>query len=66
MLLKKNSYYSVAYGKLEYETTKSWIWFYELLRKTIGTPNGLVILYDMQKGLRVAVTQVYHTIEHRE
>ncbi|KAK1431840.1 hypothetical protein QVD17_08555 [Tagetes erecta] len=61
-----NSIYPVAYGILESENKKSWIWFLELLKKAIGTPNGLVISSDMQKGLEVAVTQVYPTIEHRE
>ncbi|GJZ46403.1 transposase, MuDR, MULE transposase domain protein, partial [Tanacetum coccineum] len=32
----------------------------------IGTPNGLVISSDMQKGLEAAITQVYPDVEHRE
>nr|GEW01637.1 hypothetical protein [Tanacetum cinerariifolium] len=56
----------LAYGILELENTQSWIWFLELLKKTIGTPDGLVISLDMQKGLEVAITQVYPNVEHRE
>ncbi|XP_076929889.1 uncharacterized protein LOC143594459 [Bidens hawaiensis] len=61
-----NSIFPVAYGVLESENKNSWIWFLELLKKAIGTPNGLVISSDMQKGLDIAITQVYPTIEHRE
>ncbi|GJZ13923.1 transposase, MuDR, MULE transposase domain protein [Tanacetum coccineum] len=57
---------NVAYGILESENTSSWIWFLELLKKAIGTPHGLVISSDMQKGLEVAITQVYPDAEHRE
>ncbi|GKE21019.1 hypothetical protein Tco_1432531, partial [Tanacetum coccineum] len=31
----------------------------------IGTPHGLVIFSDMQKGLEVAITQVYPNVEHK-
>nr|XP_043619658.1 uncharacterized protein LOC122591455 [Erigeron canadensis] len=61
-----NSIFPVAYGVLESENTKSWTWFLELLKRAIGMPNGLVISSDMQKGLEVAITQVYSNIEHRE
>ncbi|KAI3795072.1 hypothetical protein L1987_37716 [Smallanthus sonchifolius] len=61
-----NSIFPVAYGVLESENKSSWIWFLELLKKAIGTPNGLVISSDMQKGFEVAITQVYPSVEHRE
>ncbi|XP_035845425.1 uncharacterized protein LOC110893254 [Helianthus annuus] len=61
-----NSIFPVAYGVLESENKNSWIWFLELLKKAIGTPNGLVISSDMQKGLDIAITQVYPNVEHRE
>nr|KAJ0207509.1 hypothetical protein LSAT_V11C500261200 [Lactuca sativa]KAJ0207802.1 hypothetical protein LSAT_V11C500261320 [Lactuca sativa] len=61
-----NGMFPVAYGVLESENTKSWTWFLKSLEKAIGTPNGLVISSDMQKGLEVAITQVYPDIEHRE
>nr|XP_043633677.1 uncharacterized protein LOC122604879 [Erigeron canadensis] len=61
-----NSIFPVAYGVLESENTKSWTWFLELLKKAIGVPDGLVISSDMQKGLEVAITQVYPNVEHRE
>ncbi|KAK9067649.1 hypothetical protein SSX86_011760 [Deinandra increscens subsp. villosa] len=61
-----NSIFPVAYGVLESENKNSWIWFLELLKKAIGAPNGLVISSDMQKGLEVAITQVYPASEHRE
>ncbi|XP_071690280.1 uncharacterized protein [Rutidosis leptorrhynchoides] len=61
-----NSIFPVGYGVLESENTKSWTWFLELLKKAIGVPDGLVISSDMQKGLEVAITQVYPNVEHRE
>ncbi|XP_035829935.1 uncharacterized protein LOC110944388 [Helianthus annuus] len=61
-----NSIFSVAYGVPESENKNSWIWFLELLKKVIGTPNGLVISSDLQKGVDIAITQVYPNVEHRE
>ncbi|KAK9069470.1 hypothetical protein SSX86_011374 [Deinandra increscens subsp. villosa] len=61
-----NAMFPVAFGVLESENKNSWIWFLELLRKAIGTPEGLVISSDMQKGLEVAILQVYPNVEHRE
>ncbi|KAL4554548.1 hypothetical protein LXL04_039380 [Taraxacum kok-saghyz] len=61
-----NGMFPVAYGVLESENTKSWTWFLKSLEKAIGTPNGLVISSDMQKGLEAAITQVYPNVEHRE
>ena len=54
-----NSIFPVAYAVLESENTRSWEWFLMSLKKAIGTPNGLVISSDMQKGLEAAITQVY-------
>nr|GEX54034.1 uncharacterized protein [Tanacetum cinerariifolium] len=61
-----NSIFPVAYRVLESENTKSWTWFLNLLKEAIGTPNGLVISSDMQKGLEVAISEVYPNVEHRE
>ncbi|KAJ9556984.1 hypothetical protein OSB04_011598 [Centaurea solstitialis] len=61
-----NGMFPVAYAVLESENTNSWTWFLESLKKAIGTPNGLVISSDMQKGLEIAITQVYPDVEHRE
>ncbi|XP_076890570.1 uncharacterized protein LOC143541705 [Bidens hawaiensis] len=61
-----NSIFPVAYRVLESQNKNSWIWFLELLKKAIGTPNGIVISSDMQKGLDIAIPQVYPTVEHRE
>ncbi|XP_071704018.1 uncharacterized protein [Rutidosis leptorrhynchoides] len=61
-----NSIFPVAYAVLKSENTKSWSWFLELLKKAIGVPDGLVISSDMQKGLEVAIMQVYPNLEHRE
>ncbi|CAH1452956.1 unnamed protein product [Lactuca virosa] len=58
--------FPVAYGVLESENINSWTWFLKSLEKAIGTPDGLVISSDMQKGLEVAITQVYPNVEHRE
>nr|KAJ0208063.1 hypothetical protein LSAT_V11C500234360 [Lactuca sativa] len=59
-----NGMFPVAYGVLESKNTKSWTWFLKSLQKAIGTPNGNSS--DMQKGLEVAITQVYPNVEHRE
>nr|GEX78420.1 transposase, MuDR, MULE transposase domain protein [Tanacetum cinerariifolium] len=55
-----------AYSVLETKNTSSWTWFLESVKKSIGTPDGLVISSDMQKGLEVAIMQVYPNVEHRE
>nr|XP_043638083.1 uncharacterized protein LOC122609088 [Erigeron canadensis] len=61
-----NSIFPVAYSVLESENTASWTWFLESLKRAIGTPDGLVISSDMQKGLEVAIMHVYPNVEHRE
>ncbi|GJR34719.1 transposase, MuDR, MULE transposase domain protein [Tanacetum coccineum] len=45
---------------------ESWTWFLENLRKAKGTPDGLVISSDMQKGLAIAIMQTYPNSEHKE
>ncbi|XP_023760901.1 uncharacterized protein LOC111909328 [Lactuca sativa] len=61
-----NSIFPIAYSVLESESTQSWTWFLESLKKSIGMPDGLVISSDMQKGLEVAVMHIYPNVEHRE
>ncbi|KAI3738295.1 hypothetical protein L2E82_28319 [Cichorium intybus] len=61
-----NSIFPVAYCVLESENIQSWTWFLESLKKAIGMPSGLVISSDMQKGLELAIMQVYPNAEHRE
>ncbi|CAH1453381.1 unnamed protein product [Lactuca virosa] len=61
-----NSIFPIAYCVLESENTQSWTWFLDSLKKSIRTPNGLVISSDMQKGLEVAIMNVYPNVEHRE
>ncbi|XP_023731454.1 uncharacterized protein LOC111879214 [Lactuca sativa] len=61
-----NSIFPIAYCVLESENTQSWTWFLDSLKKAFGTPNGLVISSDMQKGLEVAMMNVYPNVEHRE
>ncbi|GKG12182.1 uncharacterized protein Tco_0346419, partial [Tanacetum coccineum] len=61
-----NSIFPVAFSVLESENKSSWTWFLELVKKAIGTPDGLVISSDMQKGLEVAIMEVYPNAEHRE
>ncbi|KAJ9545468.1 hypothetical protein OSB04_025175 [Centaurea solstitialis] len=61
-----NSIFPIAYCVLESENALSWTWFLESLKKAIGTPHGLVISSDMQKGLGVAMMNVYPNVEHRE
>ncbi|GKG32862.1 uncharacterized protein Tco_0430372, partial [Tanacetum coccineum] len=53
-----NGIFPVAYAVLESENGNSWTWFLESLKKAIGTPDGLVISSDMQKGLELAIMQV--------
>ncbi|GJY39684.1 RNA-directed DNA polymerase, eukaryota [Tanacetum coccineum] len=61
-----NGLFPIAYGVLESENGNSWTWFLESLKKAIGTPDGLVISSDMQKGLDLAIMQVYPNVEHIE
>ncbi|GKD02562.1 transposase, MuDR, MULE transposase domain protein [Tanacetum coccineum] len=61
-----NSIFPVAFSVLESENKSSWTWFLELVKKAIWTPDGLVISFDMQKGLEVAIMEVYPNAEHRE
>nr|KAJ0213458.1 hypothetical protein LSAT_V11C400201180 [Lactuca sativa] len=61
-----NSIFPMAYCVLESENTQSWTWFLDSLKKAIGTPNGLVISSDVQKGLEVAMMNVYPNVEDRE
>ncbi|KAL7582506.1 uncharacterized protein LOC111921300 [Lactuca sativa] len=61
-----NSIFPIAYSVLESESTQSWTWFLESLKKAIGMPDGLVISSDMKKGLEVAVMHIYPNVEHRE
>nr|KAJ0212689.1 hypothetical protein LSAT_V11C400164730 [Lactuca sativa] len=59
-----NSIFPIAYCGLESENTQSWTWFLDSLKKAIRMPNGLVISSDMQKGLEVAMMNVYPDVEH--
>ncbi|GJY39682.1 RNA-directed DNA polymerase, eukaryota, partial [Tanacetum coccineum] len=52
-----NGLFPIAYGVLESKNGNSWTWFLESLKKAIGTPDGLVISSDMQKGLDLAIMQ---------
>ncbi|GJT32220.1 uncharacterized protein Tco_0922639 [Tanacetum coccineum] len=67
-----NSISPVAYSVIKSKNTSSWTWFLESLKKAIGTPDGLVISSDMQKGLEGdffklklwAAANTYCSIEH--
>nr|KAJ0189897.1 hypothetical protein LSAT_V11C800395070 [Lactuca sativa] len=61
-----NSIFPITYCVLKSEKTQSWPWFLNSLKKAIRMPNGLVISSDMQKGLEVAIMNVYPNVEHRE
>ncbi|GJS25974.1 RNA-directed DNA polymerase, eukaryota [Tanacetum coccineum] len=61
-----NGLFPIAYGVLESKNGNSWTWFLESLKKAIGTSDGLVISSDMQRGLDLAIMQVYPNVEHIE
>ncbi|GKA09312.1 uncharacterized protein Tco_0688643 [Tanacetum coccineum] len=60
------SFFPLAYSVLKSKNVESWTWFVKNLRKVIWTPNGLVISSNMQKGLVIAIMQIYPNFEHRE
>ncbi|KAE8774338.1 putative transposon protein [Hordeum vulgare] len=59
-----NWLFLVAYGVMEGESTDSWIWFFQQLKKLIGHPHGLVIHTDTCKGLETPVDDVFPGAEH--
>lgn len=62
-----NWMYPMAYGIFYRENTSNWSWFMTLLKRAIGTPQGLTIHTDACKGLEDAVATVFgNSAEHRE
>jgi len=43
--------YPVALGVFDSETNDNWIWFMQLLKDAIGSPNGLAICTDAGQAI---------------
>ncbi|XBI79870.1 hypothetical protein VPH35_089192 [Triticum aestivum] len=61
-----NWMYPVSFGVFDSETNENWIWFMQLLRQAIGSPNGLAICTDAGQAVMTGVKEVFPEAEHRE
>jgi len=61
-----NWLYPVAFGVFDSETNDNWIWFMQLLKDAIGSPNGLAICTDAGHAIMNGVNEVFPQVEHRE
>ncbi|XP_060179076.1 uncharacterized protein LOC132609216 isoform X2 [Lycium barbarum] len=62
-----NHFYPIAWAVVDKETKATWLWFLELLGKSLNFNNGegITLVSDMQKGLIEAVQQALPAALHR-
>ncbi|KAL7598870.1 hypothetical protein Lser_V15G23623 [Lactuca serriola] len=62
-----NGIYPLAYAIVESENTASWKWFLENLGDDLelGSNSNYTFISDRQKGLQIAVDQLFPNVEHR-
>ncbi|CAI9271781.1 unnamed protein product [Lactuca saligna] len=62
-----NGIYPLAYAIVESENTASWKWFLENLGDDLelGSNSNYTFISDRQKGLQIAVDQLFPNAEHR-
>ncbi|KAH0748293.1 hypothetical protein KY290_027525 [Solanum tuberosum] len=60
-------FYPLAWAVVDRETIRTWKWFIELLRNSLGLADGegLTLMSDMQKGLIGAVGDLLPKAQHR-
>ncbi|XP_027771867.1 uncharacterized protein LOC107016756 [Solanum pennellii] len=60
-------FYPLAWAVVDKETIRTWKWFIELLRNSLGLADGegLTLMFDMQKGLIGAVSALLPKAQHR-
>ncbi|XP_062100867.1 uncharacterized protein LOC133806794 [Humulus lupulus] len=59
-----NNIFVLAFGIVDSENDKSWLWFFSKLRDTYGEPKGLAIVSDRHKSIDNAVHMVYPNAFH--
>ncbi|KAM3250528.1 hypothetical protein P3L10_004598 [Capsicum annuum] len=60
-------FYPLAWAVIDRETARTWKWFIDLLRNSLGLADGegLTLMSDMQKGLIDVVGQLFPKAHHR-
>ncbi|KAH0761844.1 hypothetical protein KY290_017917 [Solanum tuberosum] len=63
----QNCFYPLAWAVVDKETTRTWIWFLQLLNNSLNLKDGQTVTFmsDMQKGLINAVKTVLPLSHHR-
>ncbi|WMV28961.1 hypothetical protein MTR67_022346 [Solanum verrucosum] len=63
----QNCLYPLAWAVVDKETTRTWIWFLQLLNNSLNLKDGQIVtfMFDMQKGLINAVKTVLPLSHHR-
>ncbi|KAK6773679.1 hypothetical protein RDI58_028917 [Solanum bulbocastanum] len=63
----QNCFYPLAWAIVDKETTRTWIWFLQLLNNSLNLKDGETVTFmsDMQKGLIEAVKNVLSMSHHR-
>nr|XP_009797928.1 PREDICTED: uncharacterized protein LOC104244237 [Nicotiana sylvestris] len=62
-----NQFYPLAWAVVDKETSRTWSWFVDLLKRSLDLNNGAGVTFisDMQKGLLDAVSTVLPDAHHR-